>query len=178
MPNRVVKFAVAAASVAAIAGLVALAVPTVVPLLPRQAQVAIGGSVETAPGTVDMLLKTGRLHEDGRYGASRVTHADVDSEYIAAASVWPWILPPGWSFPKTRGIPDTPGTHWNGMGVRAAFSAWASATLDVVKGGELSPDAAGALLDQVEDAYRVLRAKGVLSDARFVEDEIAPLRAS
>lgn len=63
--------------------------------------------------------------------------ARPDAEYVLAATVWPWELPPGFAFPKNRGIPDTPG-HWNGMCVRDAFSMWKTAILDAVKDGDLS----------------------------------------
>ena len=64
------------------------------------------------------------------------------------------------------------------MGVRAAFSLWAETSLESVKAGRLEPDAADHLLDEVEDATQTLLDARVLSDRRFIEDSIAPLRES
>ena len=113
-----------------VVGLLALVTPLVVPVLPHSVQVALGGTIDTVPGTVDELFAQTGLGEDGQYGDSKVTHAEVDEEYVLAATIWPWSLPPDWKFPKSRGAGDTPGYHWNGMGVKAAFSIWASAALE------------------------------------------------
>ena len=64
------------------------------------------------------------------------------------------------------------------MGVRAAFSLWAQASLEAVKAGVLGPDAADHLLDEVEDATQTLLDARVLSDRRFIEESITPLRQS
>ena len=64
------------------------------------------------------------------------------------------------------------------MGVRAAFSLWAQASLEAVKAGGVDPDAADHLLDEVEDATQTLLDARVLSDRRFIEDSITPLRQS
>ena len=170
------KLVAGATSVAVFAGLVALAAPAVVPLLPSQVQVVLGGTIKTVPGTAEELFERTGLGESGEYGSSRVTHADVNDEYVIAASIWPWTLPPGWGFPKNRGVADTPGQHWNGMGVHAAFSLWAKTSLEAVEAGDLAPDAANDLLDEVEDATRTLLEEGVISDRRFIEDSVTPLR--
>ena len=172
------KLTVAVISVSAltIAGLIALAAWTIVPMLPQQAQAALVGTIDTVPGTVEELFAKTGLGAFGDGGASRVSHADVDEEYVIAATIWPWALPPDWGFPKSRGVGDTPGHHYNGMGVRAAFSLWAKASLDAVKAGDLDPGAAEHLLDEVEDATRTLLEVRVLSDARFVENSVTPLR--
>ena len=54
-----------------------------------------------------------------------MSHADVDEEYVIAATIWPWTLPPEW-----------------------------------------------------EDATQRLLDARVLSDRRFIEDSITPLRQS
>lgn len=168
--------AVSAASLVVVGGLVALIVPVILPVLPTQAQVMLGGTLETNPGTLDELFRGAGLGEHGDYGDTTVSHADVDAEYEHAASVWPWALPPDWGFAKHRGVADTPGRHVNGMGVQAAFSMWATASLDAVKSGRLEPEAASALLDELEAATRILLDERVLSDAGFIEDAITPLR--
>ena len=163
-----------AASVAVIVGLIAIAAPAIVPLLPRQVQVAVGGTIHTVPGTVDEL--SSETLGDGQAGDARVTHAAVDEEYVKAASIWPWSLPASWGFPRNRGVADTPGHHWNGMGLKAAFSMWATASLEAVRAGDLSTDAANDLLDEVEDATQTLLDAGVLTDSGFIEDAVTPLR--
>lgn len=170
------KLAIGAATAVVIAGLVALLLPVLVPFLPSQAQVALGGTIETVPGTVDELLEGAGLGDGGGYGTTRYTHEQVDEEYVFAASIWPWALPPGWGFPKNRGVADVPGAHWNGMGVQAAFSKWAATALDVVEAGDLEPAEANALLDELEAATRILLEKGVLSDRAFIARDIEPLR--
>jgi len=62
------------------------------------------------------------------------------------------------------------------MGVKAAFSTWATASLESVEAGDLAPDAANGLLDEVEDATRTLLAAGLLSDRGFIEESVTPLR--
>ena len=166
------------ASVLTIVGLVALAGWTVVPLLPERAQAALAGTIDTVPGTVEELFSQTGLGQFAESEPSRVSHADVDEEYVISATIWPWTLPPGWGFPKSRGVGDTPGHHYNGMGVRAAFSLWAQASLEAVKAGGVDPDAADHLLDEVEDATQTLLDARVLSDRRFIEDSITPLRQS
>jgi hypothetical protein len=157
-------------SVLAVVGLVALTAPALGPLLPQQVQVALGGTIDTVPGTVDELFaKT-------ESGEGRVTHADVDEEYVIAASIWPWSLPPVWGFPRNRGVADTPGSHFDGMGVKAAFSIWATASLEAVKSGDLAPDAANHLLDEVDAAYQTLRDARLLSDRGFIDESVTPLR--
>ena len=173
--NRTAKITTGVA-VAAVVGLLAVAAPAIVPVLPQQVQVALGGTIETVPGTKEELFERTGVGESGGFGESRVTHAQVDEEYVTAASIWPWSLPPGWGFPRNRGVPDTPGHHWNGMGVKAAFSTWATASLDAVKAGGLAPDAANDLLDEVEDATRTLLAAGLLTDRGFIEESVTPLR--
>ena len=163
-----------AASLAVVVGLIAIAAPVILPLLPRQVQVAVGGTLHTVPGTVDELLS--ETLGGAQAGEVAVTHADVDEEYVKAGSIWPWSLPTGWGFPRNRGVADTPGHHWNGMGLKAAFSMWATASLDAVKGGDLSTDAANELLDEVEDATQTLLDAGVLTDRGFIEDAVTPLR--
>ena len=157
-------------SALAVVGLVALTAPAIAPLLPQQVQVALGGTIDTVPGTVDELFaKT-------ESGDARVTHADVDDEYVTAASIWPWSLPPGWGFPRNRGVADTPGSHFDGMGVKAAFSLWATASLEAVRADDLDPAAANLLLDEVEDAYETLRDARLLSDRGFIAASVTPLR--
>jgi hypothetical protein len=173
---RKLTVAVISVSAVTIAGLVGLAAWTIVPMLPQQAQAALVGTIDTIPGTVEELFARTGLGEFAEGGRSRVSHADVDEEYVIAATIWPWTLPPDWGFPKSRGVGDTPGHHYNGMGVRAAFSLWAKASLDAVKAGALDPGAAQHLLDEVEDATRTLLDARVLSDARFVENSVTPLR--
>jgi hypothetical protein len=163
-------------SVLVVVGLVALVTPVIVAVLPHSVQVALGGTIDTVPGTVDELFARTGLGEDGQYGDAKVTHAEVDEEYVLAATIWPWSLPPDWKFPKSRGAGDTPGYHWNGMGVKAAFSIWASASLEAVKAGDLSPDAANDLLDEVQAAYQTLLDEGVLSDRGFIAESVTPLR--
>lgn len=160
-----------------VVGLVALITPIVIAVLPHSVQVSLGGTIDTVPGTVEELFARTGLGEDGQYGDSKVTHAEVDEEYVLAATIWPWRLPPGWKFPQSRGAADTPGHHWNGMGVKAAFSIWAAASLDAVKAGDLTPDAANDLLDEVQAAYQTLLEEGVLSDRGFIADSVTPLRA-
>lgn len=155
-----------------VAGTVALVGPSVVPFLPRQAQVALGGSIDTVPSDAAELLQA----TDS--GDAKVTHAHVDEEYVLAASMWPWSLPPGWSFPRNRGVADIPGHHYDGMGVRAAFSLWASASLDAVKAGDLPSADANLLLDEVEEATQILLDAGLLSDRRFIERSVTPLRST
>ena len=161
-------------------GLVALitplVMPLVVPVLPHSVQDALGGTIDTVPGTVDELFAKTGLGEDGQYGDSKVTHAEVDEEYVVAATIWPWSLPPGWKFPKSRGAADTPGYHWNGMGVKAAFSIWAAASLEAAKAGELSTTDVNELLDSVEAAYEALLDEGVLTDRGFIAESVTPLR--
>lgn len=173
-----VTVAVISVSAVTIAGLIALAAWTIVPMLPQQAQAALVGTIDTVPGTVEELFAQTGLGAYAEGGPSRVSHADVDDEYVIAATIWPWTLPPDWGFPKSRGVGDTPGHHYNGMGVRASFSLWAKASLDAVKAGGLAPGAAEHLLDEVEDATRTLLDARVLSDARFVENSVTPLRQS
>ena len=165
-----------AGSAIVIAGLVALAAPPIIAVLPEPVQVVFEGTIDTAPGTVDELFLATGLEGPGRYGDAKVTHAGVDHEYEIAASIWPWDLPPGFGFPKHRGAADTPGTHWNGMGVKAAFSKWATAALEAAKSDHLAPPLANNLLDEVEDAYRALRDEGVLSDRDFIAESVTPLR--
>ena len=62
------------------------------------------------------------------------------------------------------------------MGVRVAFSLWAQASLEALKAGGVDPDAADHLLDEVEDATQTLLDARVLSDRRFIEESITPLR--
>ena len=159
-----------------VVGLVALITPIVIAVLPHSVQVSLGGTIDTVPGTVDELFAQTGLGEDGQYGDSKVTHAEVDEEYVVAATIWPWSLPPGWKFPKSRGAADTPGYHWNGMGVKAAFSIWAAASLEAVKAGELSTTDANQLLDSVEAAYDALLDEGVLTDRGFIAESVTPLR--
>ncbi len=170
------KLGIAAVTVVVIAGLVALLLPVLLPFLPSKAQAVLGGTITTVPGTVDELLEVAALDDEGGYGDIRYTHEQVDEEYVAAASIWPWRLPPGWGFPKNRGVADVPGAHWNGMGVQAAFSKWAATALDVVEAGDLEPDEANALLDELESATRILLDEGVLSDRAFIARDIEPLR--
>jgi len=161
---------IAATSAVVIASLVAIAAPVIVPFLPRQVEVALSGTIHTTPGTVDDLFaKT-------ESGDSEVSHADVDKEYVIAASIWPWSLPPGWGFPRNRGVADTAGRHWDGMGVKAAFSTWVTASLEAVKAGNLTPDTANDLLDEVESAYQTLFDAGMLSDRSFIARSVTPLR--
>jgi len=161
---------IAITSAVVVVSLVAIAAPVFVPFLPRQVQVAVGGTIQTVPGTAEELFARTES------GDAKVTHADVDEEYVIAASIWPWRLPPGWAFPRSRGIADTPGRHSDGMGVKAAFSVWAAATLDAVKSGDLDPDTADALLDAVESAYQTLFDAGKLTDRGFIRDSVTPLR--
>lgn len=176
--NKLAVTAIWVVSVLTVVGLMAIAASIFVPLLPQQAQRALIGTIDTVPGTVEELFVQTGLGEFGTAGPSRVSHADVDDEYVIAATIWPWTLPPDWGFPKSRGVGDTPGHHYNGMGVRAAFSLWAKASLDAVEAGALTPDAAEHLLDEVEGATQTLLNARVLSDARFVADSITPLRQS
>ena len=164
---------VSAVTVLVLAGLVALLLPVVIPSLPSRAQVVLGGTIDTVPGTVEELIEATGIDGAGR---TTSTHAEADEEYTLAAGIWPWELPPGWKFPQNRGVPDTPGRHWNGMGVAGAFSTWATETLEAVQSGGLSPDAVNALLDEVEDATRTLLDAGVLSDQRFIATSVTPLR--
>lgn len=152
-------------------GLVALTLPVIGPRLPVVQGLGIG-TMDTVPVSVDEFLA--RTDSD-RYGV-RVEHEDVEEGYVLAASIWPWQLPPGWRFPAERGIADTPGAHWAGMGVRSAFSKWAEASLQTVQNGDLTPAAADDLLDDVEDATRTLLEVRVLSDEAFVRTSIDPLR--
>jgi len=170
------KFAVGAGSALLVVSLVGLSSPVWMPLLPQQWQQTLGGQIQTRQGTVDELF---RLTDTGPYripSADEPTHAEVDEEYRLAAAVWPWDLPPHWSFPNNRGVPDVPGHHWTGMGVKAAFALWAQRSLDAVRAGALEDADADHLLDEVEDAYRTLFAEGLLTDRRFVEASIDPLR--
>lgn len=176
--NRSAKLAIWIGAAVVTASLFALAAPIIIPLLPQQAQTTMFGTIDTERGTVDQLLDATGLAGSGQYGDDKVTHAAVDEEYMTAASIWPWDLPAGWGFPRNRGVPDTPGRHWNGMGVKAAFSTWATASLEAVRAGDLSAAEQDALLDEIERAYDILRAEGVLSDARFIEQAVEPLRAS
>ena len=173
--KRTAKITIAA-SVIAVGGILALAAPAMGPFLPQQVQVALGGTIHTVPGTVDELFAQTRLGEYRRDGDSKATHAEVDEEYVIAASIWPWSFPPGFGFPKNRGVADTPGHHWNGMGLKAAFSIWATASLEAVKAGDLPPDAANDLLDEVEAAYQTLFDEGLLSNRRFIAESVTPLR--
>ena len=176
MVGTVTPTELGAGLVAVVAGLVALAAPVIVPFLPSQVQVVLGGTIDTVPGSVEELFERTGLGDDGEYGDARVTHADVNDEYVIAASIWPWNLPPGWGFPKNRGVADTPGQHWNGMGVHAAYSLWAKTSLQAVRSGDLSADAANALLDEVENATQTLLDEGVLSDRGFIAESVTPLR--
>lgn len=164
-------------SVLAAVALVALAAWTIIPMLPERAQTALIGALDTTPGTVDELFAATGI-AGAADGNTRVSHADVDREYVLAAEIWPWTLPPDWGFPRTRGVGDTPGHHYNGMGVRAAFALWAKATLDAVEAGRLDPDAATHLLDEVEAATRTLLEVRVLTDKGFIAESVTPLRAT
>jgi len=159
-----------------VVGLGALAVPAIVPLVPQKVQMALGGTIDTVPGTPDELFAQTGVGEYRDDGDSRASHAEVDEEYVVAASIWPWSLPPGWGFPKNRGVADTPGHHWNGMGLKAAFSIWVTASLDAVKAGDLGATDANAQLDEVEAAYQTLFDAGLLSDRRFIAKSVTPLR--
>ncbi len=170
-----VKIAIAGVVALVLAGLLALAAPVILPFLPERVQAAVGGTIETVPGTVEELFAATGLGEHEARGRV-VSHAEVDDEYVIAAKIWPWELPEGWGFPKNRGVQDAPGAHWNGMGVAGAFSKWARASLGAVKDGRLAPDAANRLLDEVEDATLTLLDAGVLSDRRFVSQSVTPLR--
>lgn len=174
--SRAAVAAVWVASALAAIGLVALAAWTIIPMLPQQAQTALIGTLTTTPGTVDELFTATGI---GGYsdGQERVSHADVDREYVIAAEIWPWTLPPDWGFPRTRGVGDTPGHHYNGMGVRAAFALWAKASLDAVEAGRLDPDAATHLLDEVEAATLTLLDVRVLTDKGFIAESVTPLRS-
>ncbi len=176
--NKLTVVAIWTVSALTIVGLIALAASSIVPFLPQQAQAALAGTIDTEPGTVEELFAETGMGAFAQDGPQRVSHADVDEEYVTAATIWPWTLPPDWGFPQSRGVRDTPGHHYNGMGVRAAFSLWATASLEAVKAGGLGPDAAEHLLDEVEDATRKLLDARVLSDRRFIEDSITPLRQS
>ena len=173
--NRTAKITTAATAAVVIVGLLALTAPVVVPFLPQRVQVALAGTIHTIPGTVDDLYRQTHLGDYGDVGAT-TTHAGVDDEYVIAATVWPWTLPTGWAFPAQRGVPDTPGAHSTGMGVKAAFSAWATASLDTVKSGDLTPAAADAVLDEVASAYRTLISDDILADHLFIEHAVTPLR--
>ncbi|WP_314506057.1 hypothetical protein [uncultured Microbacterium sp.] len=173
------KFTVAviwAVSALTVVGLLALAAWAVVPFLPQQAQAALAGTIDTVPGTVDDLFAETGIGHYAPAGRQDVTHAEVDEEYVAAATIWPWTLPPDWGFPRSRGVRDTPGHHYNGMGVRAAFALWAQTSLEAVKSGAVAGATADHLLDEVEEATRTLLEARVLSDARFIERSITPLR--
>jgi hypothetical protein len=169
--SRAAKIAIVAASFLVVVGLVVLTLPLFLPYLPSQAQVVLGRTIDTVPGTVDELFTEtlGDPDED-------VTHEDADDEYVDAASIWPWALPPGWGFPEHRGIPDVGHRHWDGMGVQGAFSLWAKASLEAVESGNLTDEEAIALLDEVEDATETLLEADILSDVRFIEQSVTPLR--
>ena len=62
------------------------------------------------------------------------------------------------------------------MGVKAAFSLWATASLEAVRADDLDPAAANLLLDEVEDAYETLRDARLLSDRGFIAASVTPLR--
>ena len=142
--NLAAKIATGATAAVVAVGLLALTAPAVVPFLPHRVQVALAGPVEpidTVPGTVDDLFRANGLAEH-EVRDSHVSHADVDALYVAAAKVWPWSLPAGFMFPGNRGVADTPGPHYRSMGLQAAFSKWATASLDAVQAGDLDPAAA------------------------------------
>ncbi len=62
------------------------------------------------------------------------------------------------------------------MGLQAAFSKWAIASLDEVRSGDLGAAAGADRLNEVEAAYRVLFDAGVLGDSQFIENAVDPLR--
>lgn len=168
-----VKATVVVVAIAVVFGLLVLAAPAFVHLLPQRAQIALGGTIDTTPGTpAELLAQTGLNNA----GSVKVTHDDVDEEYVTAATIWPWALPPEWGFPKSRGVADTPGQHYLGMGVRAAFSLWAVAALEAVETGNLSDEEINALLDEVQDATQTLLDAEVLSDRSFIAEAVTPLR--
>lgn len=170
------KLLVTAGSLLVIAALVALILPVLVPFLPAPAQRVLGGTITTVPGTVEELLAGADIGDGRKAGDLKLSHADVDDEYVFAASIWPWQLPQDWAFPRYRGAPDTPGQHWNGMGIAAAYSKYATAVLDTVRTGELSDAEANAMLDELEGATRILLTERVLSDRSFIDRQISPLR--
>lgn len=171
------KLTTGAAVSVVILGLGALALPAILPFLPSRAQVALGGTIDTVPGTVnDLYARTGTADHATKADEVGITHAAVDEEYVIAASIWPWDLPADWRFPRSRGVADTPGHHWNGMGVKAAFSIWATATLDEARSGDLTEAEANRLLDEVTDATDTLIAAGLLTDSHFVARSVDPLR--
>ncbi|MEJ1155541.1 hypothetical protein [Microbacterium marmarense] len=167
------RASVVAIAIAVVFGLLVLAAPAFMHLLPQRVQIALGGTIDTNPGTpAELLAQTGLNNT----GSVKVTHEDVDAEYVTAATIWPWALPPEWGFPESRGVADTPGQHYLGMGVRAAFSLWAVASLEAVETGNLSDEEVNTLLDEVQDAAQTLLDAEVLSDGSFIAESITPLR--
>lgn len=162
------KLAVTAASVVTIGGLVAIAAPAIAPWIPVSVHQALGGPVTTTPGTVDDLFQLTGTGEYAVHTGFPVSHDDVDAEHQIAAGVWPWALPEGWDFPRNRGIPDTPRHHERGMGVRAAFSMYASEILERVKYRGTTGAEKQHLLDALQSAYTHLYDAGLLRDSRFV----------
>ncbi|QKJ20249.1 hypothetical protein [Microbacterium hominis] len=170
------KVALVAVPTLVVATLVALTLPLFMPLLPAQIQVIAGGTIRTVPGTVEDLFERTGTDGFGMQNPTPVSHDEVDGEYVMAASIWPWMLPPGWGFPRERGVADTPGHHWNGMGVKAAFAVWAKTALDTVARDDVPPALAEKLLSDVEYAYHVLFDAGLLSDRTFIEKSVEPLK--
>ena len=63
------------------------------------------------------------------------------------------------------------------MGIRAAYSMWATATLRTVESGVLEPAEADALLDELEEATLTLLDLAILTDHRFIDRRVTPLRS-
>lgn len=177
MTNRSLARLAWPVAILVVIGLLVSGVYIVAPLLPQQAQSVLIGTIDTVPGSVDDLFRETGTGPYALGSPKPVSHDDVDAQYVTAASIWPWTLPPDWGFPKGRGVADTPGGHWNGMGIKAAFSLWASASLGAVKSGALTGSAAEHMLDQVEAATERLLAERLLTDRGFIANSVTPLRS-
>lgn len=160
-PRPVLRWALIGSAAAVV---IALLLGALWPFLPHP--------LRTDQGSVQELYEAANLAHVG----ADSTHVDVNAEYELAASIWPWDLPPGFVFSAERGAPDTPGHHWVGMGVRAAFQRWASATLSTVQSEKLPDGDKTRLLDQVAAATDYLLDLRILSDVNFVANSVDPLR--
>lgn len=162
-------------SAVVVVGLVALVVVTIGPAVdfePRPTLTRV--DLDDFPEDVQALVTATGLDD---FRIASTSHAGVDAEYATAVKNWPWELPDGIVMPAARNVPDTPGAHWDGMGVKAAFQKYSTYVTDAVKSGALPTAQEDHLLDELEDSARTLLAIGLLTDHGYIDRTIAPLRA-
>lgn len=130
-------------SAAVVAGLVALA-----------AAPAIAASMSNGPTAAgDPTI----VQPEKDAPSAPLDEAEVQAEYEAAVSAFPYPMPDGYSFPAEDGVTlPEPNASWEaGVGANQAWFAWAGATLDAAYQAHQAGDTAkaAAYLDRFEAAY-------------------------